>query len=251
MGGDQILQTARLRAGLTQGQLAERAGRTQAQISLWESGQRALTLETLQELVDACRLDLVIGLANEDRSLHELAADQLTRSPAERLRRLVPIVEARRATRTLEQLEELDHRGVLIGELAAILRGGPKMPKQYLALTAADHEHAQDVLLDAGWVPVSLRNDFAGVHVRERYEPPEDGWDLELIENPAGIPDHRPLAHAAAIMPGLPQVPVAATRDLWRIAGATPWHREDRVRLLELRALLDLEHQTAAASLAA
>lgn len=58
----EILRQARLSAGLTQVQLAERAGVTQSVISTYESGGREPALSTLTRLVQAAgmRLDLQI-----------------------------------------------------------------------------------------------------------------------------------------------------------------------------------------------
>lgn len=55
-----MIRQARLRAGLTQAQLAHRAGLTQSVISAYESGTRQPSLPTLTRLVEAsgARLDM-------------------------------------------------------------------------------------------------------------------------------------------------------------------------------------------------
>ncbi len=252
MTGAQVLQVARLRAGLTQAELSVLAGRTQAQLSLWESGRRAVPLATLGELVAACGLDLTLELATGDRSLHELAELQQRLAPHERLVRLIAPGHAQRALWTLGQLAELGQDAVLIGGLARVLRGGPAVPAPLAQVTFADPDSAREVLWEAGWTPGEIHDDFAGLHARERFEAPTPGgWPIELIENPAGVPDHRPLRLDAALLPGLPAVLVASVRDLWRIAGASPWHEQDRPRLAELRALLELDELPPAAAVAA
>lgn len=100
-----LLRNARLRAGLTQAELARRAGRHQSAIARWESGRATPSFETLRELVRACGLELVYGLANGDHSYLEYVDRQLALAPAERLseaaarantlRGLTPAFEAR------------------------------------------------------------------------------------------------------------------------------------------------------------
>lgn len=63
-----LLRQARLRAGLTQAELARRAGRTQSQIARWEAGKVRPSLETLRDAVRACGLELSLSLANYDDS---------------------------------------------------------------------------------------------------------------------------------------------------------------------------------------
>lgn len=63
-----LVRSARVSAGLTQAQLAERAGVTQSVISTYESGRREPALSTLSRLVEAAgmRLDVqVVPAASE------------------------------------------------------------------------------------------------------------------------------------------------------------------------------------------
>ena len=80
-----VLREARLRAGLTQAELARRVGRPQSQIARWESGRVQPSLETLRDLIRACGLELTFGLANYDDSYDSLIAAQLRLTPAERV----------------------------------------------------------------------------------------------------------------------------------------------------------------------
>jgi predicted nucleotidyltransferase/DNA-binding XRE family transcriptional regulator len=57
-----LLRDARRRAGLTQVELARRAGVTQSVISAYESGARQPSLPTLSRLVAATGLELAVGL---------------------------------------------------------------------------------------------------------------------------------------------------------------------------------------------
>src|SRR5918992_1039075 len=81
-----ILQEARRRAGLTQRELAARAGTSQAAVARIERGRQAPSLETLQRLVRACGLDLRFQLAPPDGHRDRLIDATLALSPEERLR---------------------------------------------------------------------------------------------------------------------------------------------------------------------
>jgi transcriptional regulator with XRE-family HTH domain len=62
MRSGEIIREARLRAGLTQYELAERSGRKRGVIARWEHGTVAPSVETLIELVRACGFDLPLEL---------------------------------------------------------------------------------------------------------------------------------------------------------------------------------------------
>ncbi|MBA2474983.1 MAG: helix-turn-helix transcriptional regulator, partial [Actinobacteria bacterium] len=57
-----LIREARLRAGLTQTELAERTGRDRAVIARWEQEAVAPSMETLVEIVRACGFDLPLVL---------------------------------------------------------------------------------------------------------------------------------------------------------------------------------------------
>jgi transcriptional regulator with XRE-family HTH domain len=80
-----LLREARLRAGMTQNELGLAVGRTQSAIARWESGRVQPSLETLRELIRACRLELTLRLANYDDSyVHEIER-LLDLEPVERI----------------------------------------------------------------------------------------------------------------------------------------------------------------------
>jgi transcriptional regulator with XRE-family HTH domain len=86
ISGD-LLREARLRAGLSQGELARRAGKPTSSIGRWERGEVLPSLETLRELVRACDLELTFHIANADSESHDLTLIErsLARTPAERV----------------------------------------------------------------------------------------------------------------------------------------------------------------------
>ncbi|SEH47359.1 Helix-turn-helix [Mycolicibacterium rutilum] len=66
-GGD-LIREARKRAGLTQADLADRAGTAQPAIARWESGRTAVSLDDVIRLVRLCGLDLELHLVECDNS---------------------------------------------------------------------------------------------------------------------------------------------------------------------------------------
>jgi predicted nucleotidyltransferase/DNA-binding XRE family transcriptional regulator len=67
-----LLREARYRAGLTQAELARRAGVTQSVISAYESGRRQPALSTLAVLIEATGLELSLGLRGPPARLRRL-----------------------------------------------------------------------------------------------------------------------------------------------------------------------------------
>jgi uncharacterized protein len=79
-----LLQLARLKAGLTQRELAERAGVPVTMISAYERDLRQPTLGTLLRLLRAAGFDLRLHLAAHDPHDEILASLESGRSDAER-----------------------------------------------------------------------------------------------------------------------------------------------------------------------
>jgi uncharacterized protein len=67
-----VLRDARHRAGLTQMEVAERAGVTQSVVSAYESGHRRPALSTLSSLVEATGFELEVRLRTPPRRLRSL-----------------------------------------------------------------------------------------------------------------------------------------------------------------------------------
>ena len=82
-----LLQLARLKAGLTQRELAGRAGVPVTMISAYERDRRQPTLATLLRLLRAAGFDLRLPLAAYDPHDDILAGLEAGRSDAERHRR--------------------------------------------------------------------------------------------------------------------------------------------------------------------
>jgi transcriptional regulator with XRE-family HTH domain len=94
MYGGQLVREARRRAGLTQRQLAERAGTTQSAIARLERGDVEPGFHRVIELVRAAGLDLRVGLVDYDDHDWLIAAQNLQISPARRVRNLKSFLES-------------------------------------------------------------------------------------------------------------------------------------------------------------
>ena len=68
-----LLRQARVAAGLSQAELAARAGVTQSVISAYESGHRQPALRTLAALIEASDYELVIDVRRQPRRLSKLS----------------------------------------------------------------------------------------------------------------------------------------------------------------------------------
>jgi transcriptional regulator with XRE-family HTH domain len=88
-----LIREARLRAGLTQSELADRTGRDRSVIARWEQAVVAPSVETLLELVRACGFDLPLELRPYDESRQDRLTKNLRLSPERRVRRLLTAVE--------------------------------------------------------------------------------------------------------------------------------------------------------------
>ena len=87
VNGGEIIKVARLKAGLTQLDLAERLRTTQPQIVRWERGKTSPSFQRVVDAVRACGFELgvrVLTPSDEDRGLIE---ENLRLTPAERLDR--------------------------------------------------------------------------------------------------------------------------------------------------------------------
>ena len=90
------MRQARMRAGLSQVELAERSGKDRAQIARWERDVVTPSLETLREVLQACGFDLDLQLVlyqPPDPGDEARLRQERSRTPQERL---VAMLEQRR-----------------------------------------------------------------------------------------------------------------------------------------------------------
>src|SRR5438445_9541021 len=84
-----LIREARLRAGLTQYELAERSGRDRSVIARWEQGVVAPSVETLVELVRACGFDLPLELVPLETSGDDRLRKNALLSPERRVQQFL------------------------------------------------------------------------------------------------------------------------------------------------------------------
>jgi uncharacterized protein len=91
MTAAQIIREARLKAGLTQTELADRLGRERAQVARWEIGGQEPSFENLQSVVEACgfRLRLEIAEREEMPALDAELDASLPQAPQQRVQALL------------------------------------------------------------------------------------------------------------------------------------------------------------------
>lgn len=95
IGGD-LIREARLRAGLTQAELARRLQTRQPVIADWERGVRSPSFDTVVRAVRACGLELGFSFYNYDHD-DDLAIEETLRlSPEDRIDHLLRSLEVER-----------------------------------------------------------------------------------------------------------------------------------------------------------
>ncbi len=81
----QLLREARKRSGLSQAELAKRAGVPQSTVGRIESGVRVPSTELLERLIRAAGFELRVALGEPDPGTESLFERTLRRTPRERL----------------------------------------------------------------------------------------------------------------------------------------------------------------------
>lgn len=89
-----LLNEARLRAGLSQSELARRAGVPQSVISEYEAGKRQPALPTLSKLIASTGHELTVGLVRTDADVRGLPNTRLGRRLRQHRRALLDAVSA-------------------------------------------------------------------------------------------------------------------------------------------------------------
>jgi transcriptional regulator with XRE-family HTH domain len=93
MRSGDLIREARLRAGLTQTELAERTRKDRSVIARWEQGVVAPSVETLVSLVRACDFDLSLELVPYEPGRAERLGKNLMLSPERRVQRYLSALE--------------------------------------------------------------------------------------------------------------------------------------------------------------
>jgi transcriptional regulator with XRE-family HTH domain len=97
MTGAQIIREARLKAGLTQSELALRLGRDRAQVARWETAGQEPSFENVVAVVEACGFALNVEIAERvvDPALDAELTTSILEAPQQRVDALLERREAR------------------------------------------------------------------------------------------------------------------------------------------------------------
>lgn len=230
-----------LEAGVSQGELAARAGVARETLSRWATGANEPSVESLRAVVEAAGGLLRVEIEPADRELVELARRQLALAPLDRLRALLgdewPTCRA-----ALAAAAALGELGVIVGPVGAALRGAPQRPHSAqvdLLVPWPDQEEAFDRLIAAGAYPDGTEQMPGAGERRERWVCSAGrltlrswlpaGLDIaELRDRPA------PLRIAED---GIADLRIALVEDLLALAATSPWP-EDLPPRPGLRAVL-------------
>jgi len=231
MNAAHLIREARLRAGLTQAELAARAGTTQSALARLERGRSSPSLERVGALVRASGLELRVAIAPPD--------------PPQPTTGLAP---ADPVTPLLEPIVASGARFVVTGRLAAALRGA-RLGFEVPAITPDDGHsnleglcHALEVLgarvrtVD-GSLPL-VRTPEALLS-RTRWELVSSLGPLDVVFTPPGTRGFRDLVRdATPVRVGGLELPTASLRDAVRELEAAS---DDPAMLHELRKLVSVE----------
>lgn len=102
LAADLVLD-ARLRAGLSQRELARRAGTSQSAVVRYETGATEPSFAVVERLLAACGLEMRITLAEPDDSVERTAAALAGLSPEGRLRTAANWERLRRIARPVDR----------------------------------------------------------------------------------------------------------------------------------------------------
>jgi len=96
--GAQIIREARLKAGLTQTELAKRLGRDRAQVARWEIGGQEPSFENVRSVVEACGfvLELAITEREDNAALDTQLEASLLQAPQQRVQALLNELQGKR-----------------------------------------------------------------------------------------------------------------------------------------------------------
>jgi transcriptional regulator with XRE-family HTH domain len=238
-----LIREARLRAGLSQQELAERSGRDRTVIARWEQGAVAPSLEAVLDVVRACGFDLPLELVPHDPSRDLSLSIRVEASPEQRFRQLLSAEALATDPRTrLAALERARVSYVLIGSLARFIRGVDEestdveivpslRPDNLRRLSRALHElGAYSIELDRDRLvsePLTVNSPAGSLRVAGRPPATRRGYD-----------DLRRDSTREQLERGL-RPTVASSADLARLLASDPEH--DPATLAVLRRIAELE----------
>jgi transcriptional regulator with XRE-family HTH domain len=244
-----LLREARLRAGLTQKELARRSGRERSVIARWEQGGAAPSLETLLDLLAVCGYDLPLDLAERDEATLVRLRKSALLSPERRIERMlrararkVPSGDEPPAFDPYAMLATLERHRVdylVVGTLARVIRGTDELAQQ-LEITPSRQPPNLSRLQRA---IAEMAGDDVRPNRRSRDTAATTEYgvlmaDAEPLGSRRGYTDLRRAASREPIGRGL-RPSVASAADLAGMLSARG-RDEDRSTILALRRLISL-----------
>jgi transcriptional regulator with XRE-family HTH domain len=255
-----LIREARLRAGLTQYELAERSGRERSGIARWEQGETAPSIETLLELIRVCGFELPLELVPLDESSLARLRQKIVLTPERRVEQMLR-ARARLAAKENERLafdpyailgplERHRVSYVVIGGFARVVHGADEITHAVDIVPSLRTQNLGHLELALGDL-AATRGDGAPPTFDDPLEQTSvltivsEHATLGVCPEPAGTrggyADLRRTATREPIGKGL-RPSVASPPDLARMLAALG-REQDRPALLQLRRLIDLERQ--------
>lgn len=246
-----LIREARLRAGLTQQELADRSGRKRSVIARWEQGAIEPSLETFLEIIAICGFELPTELVARDDSANDRLQKNALLSPERRVQRALKASAPDPPFdpyAILASLERQQTAYVVIGSFARIVQGAEETADgvDIAPSLRSDNRHRlARALTDLGAARPDSQPALDETDIHEVLtEFGSSKGKLKVVPEPAGTrggyDDLRRAATREPIGKGL-RVPTASTPDLARMLAALG-REQDVPKLIALRRLQALEH---------
>jgi transcriptional regulator with XRE-family HTH domain len=251
----QIIREARLKAELTQTELAERLGRDRAQVARWETGGQDPSFENLRAVVEACGFVLKLEIAERERdTLLDTELDRsLLQAPQQRLQAMLDGLGdgTTKATQfdpyaLFDALERHRVSYVVIGALARVIHGSSEVTRGLDIVPSLREDNLRYLAgaLEGLSAPRAALVAILSTELAEK-EPLTIGTKagrLRVVPKPwgtRGYDDFRIRSNRENLGRGL-RPKIAATVDLVRMLEASERTR-DLDRLQRLRRLMEVE----------
>jgi transcriptional regulator with XRE-family HTH domain len=246
-----LIREARLRAGLTQQELADRSGRKRSVIARWEQGAIEPSLETFLEIIAICGFELPTELVPRDESANERLRKNALLSPERRVQRALKTSSPGPQFdpyAILASLERQQTAYVVIGSFARIVQGADETTDGVdiaPSLRSGNRHRLARALTELGAARPDGQPALDETDIHEALtEFGSSKGKLKVVPEPAGTrggyDDLRRAATREPIGKGL-RVPIASTPDLARMLAALG-RKQDVPKLIALRRLQALEH---------
>jgi transcriptional regulator with XRE-family HTH domain len=226
--------------GLSDGELAARAGLARETVARWRSGTQKPSLDALEALASAAGAQLEVRVVQADPEYIALVGDQVRLGYSERVEALLGHRAWPHCRSALRAAAALGDLAVLIGPVAAAISGSPQRPgngRVDVLVAAEDQEEAFERLLAADVQPDGIEAAPGDVERRERWSAGDGRLTLRTAAAGTDLSALRRRARAMAMEEGIGIVHVALVEDLLDIAINSPW-QDDQAFIPGLRAVL-------------